>query len=77
MREGGKRHRITYAEILRTLEPLNEGREARDRITFDSFWIHARRHHDLDGIVDYWRAWFYRELRKAMRGSGREPIENP
>jgi hypothetical protein len=23
---GGKTHRVTYAEILRTLEPINEGR---------------------------------------------------
>lgn len=65
---GGKTHRITYTDILRTLEPINEGREARDRITYDSLWIHARRHHDLDGIVDDWRAWFYRELRKALGG---------
>ena len=31
---GGKRHRITYADILRDLEPLNEGRDKRDRITY-------------------------------------------
>ena len=40
---------ITYADILRDLEPLNEGRDKRDRITYDSLWIHAKRHYDLAG----------------------------
>ena len=66
--KGGKIHRITYADIARALQPLNEGDDKRDRITYDSLWIHAKRHYDLEGIVDYWRAWFYRELRKALRG---------
>ena len=34
--EDGKTHRTTYADILRVLEPLNEGRDKRDRITYDS-----------------------------------------
>ena len=34
----GKTHRITYADILHDLEPLNEGRGDRDRITYDSLW---------------------------------------
>ena len=29
----GKTHVVTYAEILRDLEPLNRGRDKRDRIT--------------------------------------------
>ena len=45
----GKIHRITLAEILRDLAPLNEGRDKRDRITYDSLWIHAKRHYDLSG----------------------------
>ena len=32
----GKTHVITYVDILRDLEPLNEGRDERDRITYDS-----------------------------------------
>lgn len=40
----GKRHRITYAEILRILEPINEGRDKCERITYDSLWVHAKRH---------------------------------
>jgi hypothetical protein len=63
--EGGKRRRISYTEILRT---INEGRDEKDRITYDSLWVHAKRHHDLDGIVDYWTAWLYRELRQALGG---------
>ncbi|MGZ3680045.1 MAG: hypothetical protein ACXVDI_15900 [Ktedonobacterales bacterium] len=66
--EGGKTHRITYADILRTLEPLNEGRDKRDRITYDSLWVHAKRHYDLAGIVGYWSARMDKELRKALGG---------
>jgi hypothetical protein len=78
--EGGKTHRITYAEILRILEPINEGRDERDRITYDSLWIHAKRHFDTEGVVDYWTAWFpreiHRQLRKALGGRrSARPIE--
>ena len=38
----GKTHLVTYADILRDLEPLNKGRDNRDRITYDSLWIHAK-----------------------------------
>jgi hypothetical protein len=64
-----KRHWITYIDILGWLEPLNEGRDERDRITYDSLWVHAKRHYDLDGIAAYWRARMPRELRKALRES--------
>ena len=47
--ERGKSRRVTYAEILRDLEPLNEGRDKRDRITYDSLWVHAQRHYDPPG----------------------------
>jgi hypothetical protein len=43
----GKTHVVTYADILRDLEPLNEGRDKRDRITYDSLWVHAKRYYDL------------------------------
>jgi hypothetical protein len=35
----GKTHLVTYADILRDLEPLNKGRDKRDRITYDSLWV--------------------------------------
>jgi hypothetical protein len=33
---------VTYADILRDLEPLNKGRDDNDRITYDSLWVHAK-----------------------------------
>ena len=68
IREGGKTHRITLTEILRSLEPLNEGRDKRDRISYDSLWIHAKRHYDLAGVAAYWRTRMYKEFRKALAG---------
>ena len=64
----GKSHKVTYADILRVLEPLNEGRDKGDRITYDSLWIHAKRHYDLAGIAAYWSARIYKDLRNALRG---------
>ena len=65
---GGKTHVVTYADILRDLEPLNKGRDKRDRITYDSLWVHAKRHYDLAGITAYWRARMQKELMKALGG---------
>ena len=59
---GGKTHRITYTEILRNLKPLNEGRDKTDRISYDSLWIHAKRHYDIAGIAAYWRPRMAKEL---------------
>ena len=64
----GKTHVVTYADILRDLEPLNEGRDKKDRITYDSLWVHAKRHYDLAGITAYWRARMHKELMKALGG---------
>ena len=64
--EGGKTHLVTYADILRDLAPLNEGRDKRDRITYDSLWIHAKRHYDLAGRVAYWKTRMSKEFRKAL-----------
>ena len=67
----GKTHRITLTEILRDLEPLNEGRDKRDRITYDCLWIHAKRHYDLAGIAAYRRTRMskeFKEFKKALRG---------
>ena len=41
----GKIHRITLTDILRDLAPLNEGRDDRHRITYDSLWNHSQRHY--------------------------------
>jgi hypothetical protein len=68
---GNRRRGVTYADILAMLEPANEGREERDRITYDSLWIHSRRHYDTAAMIDYWEKRFYQELRNTMRGSGR------
>ena len=68
---GGKTHLVTYADILRDLEPLNEGRDKRDRITYDSLWVHAKRHYDLAGIAAYWSARMskeFKEFKKALAG---------
>jgi hypothetical protein len=73
---GGNRGRwITYTDILGMLEPLNEGRDNGDRITYDSLWIHAKRHYDLDGIAAYWESQMVKDLRHALMRGGRKPIE--
>jgi hypothetical protein len=72
---GNKGRRITYTDILGWLEPLNEGRDEHDRITYSSLWIHAKRHHDFEGIAAYWESQMVKELRHALRRSGRRPIE--
>jgi hypothetical protein len=64
----GKTHLVTYADILRDLEPLNEGRDKRDRITYDSLWVHAKRHYDPAGVTAYWTARMHKELMNALRG---------
>lgn len=64
----GKTHRVTYADILRDLEPLNEGRDRGDRITYDSLWVHAKRHYDVEGIAAYWAGRITKELRNALGG---------
>jgi hypothetical protein len=69
--KGGKSRRITLTEILRDLESLNEGRDKRDRITYDSLWVHAKRHYDLAGIAAYWRSRAdkeFKEFKMALRG---------
>ena len=64
----GKTRVVTYADVLRDLEPLNEGRDERDRITYDSLWVHAKRHYDHAAIAAYWRARMQKELMNALRG---------
>ena len=38
------------------------------RITYDTLWVHAKRHYDLAGIAAYWRARMCKELRNALGG---------
>ena len=64
----GKTHVVTYADILRDLQPLNKGRDNRDRITYDSLWIHAKRHYDHAAVTAYCRARMSKEFKKALRG---------
>jgi hypothetical protein len=67
----GKIHRITLTEILRDPEPLNKGRAMRDRITYDSLWVHYKRHYDVAGVSAYWRTRMskeFKEIKKALRG---------
>jgi len=72
---GGKVRRVTLAEIVRTLEPINEGRSGRAQITYASVWVHMRRHYDLDGGASYWGARMNREFRNALAAKGcRQPI---
>ena len=65
---GGKTHVVTYADILRDLEPLNKGRDKRDRITYDSLRVHAKRHYDDAAVTAYRIARMHKELMNALRG---------
>lgn len=60
-------HKVTYASILRDLEPLNKARSGCERITYNSLWVHAKRHYDLDGVVAFWSNRIGRELVAALR----------
>ena len=62
----GKAHVVTYADILRELEPVNRGRDKRNQITYDSLRLHAKRHYDLAGIMDYWEARLDKEMKNVL-----------
>ena len=64
----GKTDVVSYADILRDLEPLNKGRDKKDRITYDSLWVHAKRHYDHAWILADWRARMPKELMNALGG---------
>ena len=74
-----KVRRITLTEILRHLAPLNEGSDTKDRITYDSLWVHFQRHYSLAGQVAYRRARCPRSSGSSRRPCGddgcRAPIE--
>src|SRR5258708_18845828 len=51
----GKTHVVTYAHILRDLEPLNEGRDKKDRMTYLSLRVHPKRQSLHAAIRAHWR----------------------
>ena len=59
---------LSQAEILDSLESLNKSRDARDRITYDSLWVHFQRHYSFAGKAAYWNARTYKEFKKALGG---------
>lgn len=63
----GKFHRVTYTRILRDLEPLNEGREAKERITYASLWVHAKRHVDVVWTSADFIAWVVEQFGKERK----------
>lgn len=67
-RGGGKIHAVTYADILRDLEPLNSGGDEKSWITYDCLWVHAKRHYDPAGVAAYLSARMDKDLRKAPGG---------
>ena len=64
----GKTHTVSYADILRDLQPLNTGRDTKNRITYDSLRVHAKRHYDDAAVTAYWRARMHKELMNAIGG---------
>ena len=64
----GKFRRVTLAEIMRSLEPLNEGRDERHRITYHSLWVHFQRHYSFAGKAAYWNSRTFKEFKKALGG---------
>lgn len=65
--EGAKLRSVTYKTILDWLKPINDGRSEGSRITYDSLWVHAKRHYSLEGVVTYRSARMNKDLRKALR----------
>jgi hypothetical protein len=62
----GETHVVTYADILRELEPVNKGRDKKNRITYSSLWAHAKRHYELAGILDYREARLDKEMKNVL-----------
>ena len=63
---------LRLADILRILEPVNEGRSKTERVTYDSLWVHSKRHYDIQTpAAAIWRAIkLDRELRHALGDNG-------
>jgi len=67
--KGAKTHRVTYADIIRNLEPLNKTRAKKDRITYDCLWVHAKRHYDVVGTAAHFKAQVDKMLKAAFGSS--------
>jgi hypothetical protein len=65
---------ITYVDVLRELEPINEQRDKSERISYDSLWIHAKRHYDFRAVAAYQMAQMLKELLKPL-GSSKVPTK--
>jgi hypothetical protein len=76
--EGGKTYRITsYRTILAW---INKQRPDADPISYDSLWVHAKRHYEFAGIVAYWSARMDKEWRdalEALRSTGNQVDSTP
>jgi hypothetical protein len=64
-----KAHVVTYADILRDLNPINACRDHGDQITYSSLWVHAKRHHDVGAVAAYQMARMVKELVKSLGSS--------
>jgi hypothetical protein len=67
---------VTYRMVLAWLDPINAERSSKDQITYDSLWIHAKRHYELAGVMAYWGSRMEKELREGLQAlrSG-EPLQ--
>jgi hypothetical protein len=61
---------VTCADIMREPEPLNEGRDKSNRITYDNLWVRAKRHYEPVGIAAYWKERIDKLLGYAQGGNG-------
>lgn len=59
-------HVVNYSDILRSLEPHNRTLVARERITYDSLWVHSKRHYDNCSASISWRAHWDEVLKEAF-----------
>ena len=45
---------------------MNKGRDKKNRITYSSLRVHAKRHYELAGITDYWEARLDKEMKNVL-----------
>jgi hypothetical protein len=74
---GGKMHRITYADVLRALEPFSVICADWERLTYNNVWIHAQRHYDIAGIAAYWTRRTGKEVRNFLKDNRCTSIVEP
>src|SRR5262245_38348089 len=65
--KGGRMHRVSYADVLRALEPFNGFCGDWERITYNNLWVHAKRHYDIAGIAAYWSRRTEKEVRNFLK----------